>query len=41
MIKVVLVGCGRIARKHAALLGGGQVSGARLAAVCEALEGIN
>jgi len=35
MIKVALVGCGRIAKKHAALLGGGQISGARLAAVCD------
>lgn len=33
--KVVLVGCGRIAKKHAALLGEGQISGARLAAVCD------
>lgn len=30
-----LVGCGRIARKHSEILAGGQVAGARLAAVCD------
>ena len=30
-----LVGCGRIARRHADLLGGQQIEGARLAAVCD------
>lgn len=30
-----LVGCGRIAQRHAELLGGGHVSGARLAGVCD------
>ena len=30
-----LVGSGRIAQRHAELLGGGQVSGARLAGVCD------
>jgi UDP-N-acetyl-2-amino-2-deoxyglucuronate dehydrogenase len=34
LIKVALVGCGRIARRHADLLSG-QVEGARLAAVCD------
>ena len=34
-IKFALVGCGRIARRHAELLGGRQVAGARLAAVCD------
>ncbi len=33
-----LVGCGRIARKHAELLGGGHVPGARLVAVCDTEE---
>lgn len=30
-----LVGCGRIARKHAAILAAGEVDGARLAGVCD------
>lgn len=30
-----LVGCGRIAKRHAELLGLGQIAGARLAAVCD------
>jgi len=30
-----LVGCGRIATKHAQLLGGGEIPGARLVAVCD------
>jgi UDP-N-acetyl-2-amino-2-deoxyglucuronate dehydrogenase len=30
-----LVGCGRIAQKHAEILGGGMVEGARLVAVCD------
>ncbi len=30
-----LVGCGRIAAKHAQLLGGGEIPGARLVAVCD------
>jgi len=30
-----LVGCGRIAKRHAELLGGGQVRGAKLVAVCD------
>lgn len=35
MIDVALVGCGRIAQRHAQLLGGGQIEGARLVAVCD------
>lgn len=35
MIKVALVGCGRIAQRHAALLGNRQIAGAELAAVCD------
>lgn len=38
MIKVALVGCGRIAQRHAALLGGGQIAGAQLAAVCDMVD---
>ena len=30
-----LVGCGRIAKRHAALLGSGEIAGAELAAVCD------
>lgn len=35
MLKFALVGCGRIARRHAELLGQNQIPGARLAAVCD------
>jgi len=35
MLKFALVGCGRIARRHAELLGHGQVEGASLAAVAD------
>ncbi len=35
MINVALVGCGRIAARHSDLLGRNQISGARLAAVCD------
>lgn len=35
MIKVALLGCGRIAVRHAELLGGSQVAGAELVAVCD------
>lgn len=35
MINVGLLGCGRIAKRHADLLGNGQISGARLSAVCD------
>jgi UDP-N-acetyl-2-amino-2-deoxyglucuronate dehydrogenase len=35
MINFALVGCGRIAKRHAELLGTGQITGSRLAAVCD------
>jgi UDP-N-acetyl-2-amino-2-deoxyglucuronate dehydrogenase len=35
MLRFVLVGCGRIAKRHADLLGNRQISGAELAAVCD------
>lgn len=35
MIGIALIGCGRIAKRHAELLGTGQILGARLAAVCD------
>ena len=35
MLRVALVGCGRVAKRHCELLGGGQVPGATLAAVCD------
>jgi UDP-N-acetyl-2-amino-2-deoxyglucuronate dehydrogenase len=35
MLNFALVGCGRIAQKHAKLLGEGKVSGAQLSAVCD------
>lgn len=35
MLKFALVGCGRIAKRHSELLGHGQISGARLTAVCD------
>ena len=35
MIGIALIGCGRIAKRHAELLGMGQIAGARLAAVCD------
>lgn len=35
MIDFAIVGCGRIAKRHADLLGTGQIAGARLAAVCD------
>lgn len=35
MLRYALVGCGRIARKHAELLGNGGVEGAKLVAVCD------
>ncbi len=34
-LRFALVGCGRIAGRHAELLGGGQIDGAGLAAVCD------
>jgi predicted dehydrogenase len=38
VLKFALVGCGRIARRHADLLGHGQVANAELAAVCDVVE---
>ena len=35
MLRIALVGCGRIAQRHCELLGGGLVAGAELAAVCD------
>ena len=35
MLNFALVGCGRIATRHAEILGEGQVERARLAAVCD------
>jgi UDP-N-acetyl-2-amino-2-deoxyglucuronate dehydrogenase len=35
MIRFALIGCGRIARRHADLLGTGQIPGAELVAVCD------
>jgi UDP-N-acetyl-2-amino-2-deoxyglucuronate dehydrogenase len=37
VLNFALVGCGRIAKRHAELLGEQQISGARLAAVCDVL----
>lgn len=36
MINIALVGCGRIAKRHAELLGQQQIANARLVAVCDA-----
>lgn len=38
MLNIALVGCGRIAVRHAQLLGTGQIEGARLASVCDIVE---
>ena len=35
MIKIALLGCGRIAKRHSELLGHNQIEGASLAAVCD------
>lgn len=37
MLKFALVGCGRIAKRHADLLAGGQIENAKLSAVCDVL----
>jgi UDP-N-acetyl-2-amino-2-deoxyglucuronate dehydrogenase len=37
-LNIALVGCGRIARRHADLLGGSHIRGARLVAVCDVKE---
>ena len=36
MLGFALIGCGRIAQRHAELLGAGKIAGARLVAVCDA-----
>jgi UDP-N-acetyl-2-amino-2-deoxyglucuronate dehydrogenase len=38
VLRIALVGCGRIARRHADLLAGGHIDGACLAAVCDIRE---
>jgi UDP-N-acetyl-2-amino-2-deoxyglucuronate dehydrogenase len=38
MIKFALLGCGRIAKRHSELLGLGQINGACLVAVCDAVS---
>ena len=38
MLRFALVGCGRIARRHAELLGKRQIAGAELAAVCDVVR---
>jgi UDP-N-acetyl-2-amino-2-deoxyglucuronate dehydrogenase len=38
MLKFALIGCGRVAKRHAELLGLKQIVGARLAAVCDGVE---
>jgi len=35
MLKIALMGCGRIAKRHSELLGNNQISGAKLTAVCD------
>lgn len=35
MLRFALVGCGRISKRHAQLLGSGQIEGAKLVAVCD------
>src|SRR5712691_1226613 len=38
MIKIALLGCGRIAKRHSDLLGGGHINGAKLVGVCDAIR---
>jgi predicted dehydrogenase len=38
MLQIALLGCGRIAVRHAELLGGGYINGAKLACVCDSNE---
>ena len=38
MIRFGLLGCGRIAKRHSDLLGGGHIAGAQLAAVCDEIH---
>ena len=37
MIRFAIIGCGRIAKRHAELLGFGQINGAKLTAVCDSV----
>ena len=38
MIKFALLGCGRIAKRHSDLLGGGHINGAKLVGVCDVIR---
>ena len=38
MIKFALLGCGRIAKRHSDLLGGGHINGAKLVGVCDVVR---
>ena len=38
MIKIALLGCGRIAKRHSDLLGGGHINGAKLVGVCDVVR---
>lgn len=38
MIRIALLGCGRIARRHADILASGQINGGRLVAVCDTVR---
>jgi predicted dehydrogenase len=38
MIRIALIGCGRIAQRHSDLLGTNQIAGAKLAAVCDVIK---
>ena len=38
MIKIALLGCGRIAKRHSDLLGGGHIGGAKLVGVCDVIR---
>ncbi len=38
MIKIALLGCGRIAKRHSDLLAGGHITGAKLVAVCDEIR---
>ena len=38
MIKIALLGCGRIAKRHSDLLGGGHINGAELVGVCDVVR---
>ena len=38
MIRFGLLGCGRIAKRHSDLLGGGHIPGAELVAVCDSVR---